>query len=266
MKSKTIREVFGYNYRCDVYSDGSLYQSSSGLLYPEDEIWRVKAHIEFQKVESKPFHIIYDYVESVCGAVNNKEFETLYRFYPVFGTNGYCSVVINGKTTSIRVGKLLKRCFTLSDFHIRELVDSLTISEGATTVELTRNKEEILGAYKRVRSCMSSGELPLMYLQDKACYLAVVKQQGKVIGRSWIRNGERTTIYAFGLYKDIVIQALSCFSETSYFLEDVRFYSFDGRFPYLDSCYGRVNYSDSVVTITPAGDCRISEQGYIIKG
>lgn len=263
---KTIKDVYGYNFRCDVYSNGSLYPSSTGLLYPDDAVWRVKAHIEFQNVPSKHFHVVYDYIESVCDKVDNREFEKLYRFYPVFGTNGYATVVIDGKTTSMRAGKLLRKCFSLSDFHIRELVDALTISEGVTTVSLTRDEEEIIAAYARVRSCMSDSNLPLMYLQDKDCYLAVVKQQGKVIGRAWVRNGERTTLYAFGLYKDIVIQALSVFSENPYFLEDVRFYSADGRFPYLDSCYGRVNYSDSVVTITPAGDCRISEQGYIIKG
>lgn len=261
---KTIREVYNYNFRCDVYSNGTLYPSSTGLLYPEDGVWRVSAQIEFQKVPSKPFHVIYDYLDS-HGLVSNKEFETLYRFYPVFHQNGYATVVIDGKSTTIRAGKLLRKCFSVSDFHIRELVDALTISEGATTVELTRNKEEIIAAYARVRSCMSGSNLPLMYLQDSACYLAVVKQKGKIIGRTWVRNGERTNIYAFGLYKYIVIQALSCFSQTSYFLEDVRFLSSDGKFPYLDSCYGRVNYSDSVVTITPAGDCRISEQGYIVK-
>lgn len=262
---KTIREVYNYNFRCDIYSNGTLYPSSSGLLYPDDGVWRVQSTIDFQSVDSKPFHIIYDYVESVS-EVDKKEFETLYRFYPVFHQNGYATVVINGKPTTIRAGKLLRKCFvSLSDFHIRELVDSLTISDYPTIVTLTRDEEEILGAYKRVRSCMSDSELPLRYLQDSACYLAVVKQQGKVIGRAWVRNGERTNIYAFGLYKDIVIQALSVFSENPYFLEDVRFYSFDGRFPYLDSCYGRVNYSDGVVTITPAGDCRISEQGYIVK-
>lgn len=261
---KTIREVYNYNFRCDIYSNGTLYPSSTGLLYPDDGVWRIKATIDFQSVDSKPFHIIYDYIESVS-EVDNKEFENLYRFYPVFHQNGYCSVVIDGKSTPMRVGKLLKRCFSLSDFHIRGLVDSLTISSSPVTVSLTRSEEEIKQAYKRVRSCMSDSDLPLMYLQDKDCYLAVVKQQGKVIGRCWVRNGERTNIYAFGLYKDIVIQALSCFRETYYFLEDVRFYSADGRFPYLDSCYGRVNYSDGVVTITPAGDCRISEQGYIVK-
>lgn len=261
---KTIREVYNYNFRCDVYSNGTLYPSSTGLLYPEDGVWRVQATIDFQSVDSKPFHTIYDYIESVS-EVDKKEFETLYRFYPVFHLNGYATVVIDGKSTTMRVGKLLRKCFSVSDFHIRGLVDSLTISSSPVTVSLTRSEEEIKQAYKRVRSCMSSGELPLMYLQDSACYLAVVKQQGKVIGRAWVRNGERTNIYAFGLYREVVKQALSDFKENSYFLEGVRFYSFDGRFPYLDSCYGRVNYSDSVVTITPAGDCRISEQGYIVK-
>lgn len=261
---KTIREVYNYNFRCDVYANGTLYPSSTGLLYPEDGVWRIKATIDFQSVDSKPFHVIYGYIESVS-VVDNKEFENLYRYYPVIGTDGYCSVVIDGKTTTMRTGRLLKRCFSLSDFHIRELVDSLTISDLPVTVSLTRSEEEILGAYKRVRSCLSGSELPLMYLQDKDCYLAVVKQQGKIIGRTWVRNGERTTIYSFGLYKDIVIQALSCFSDNFFFLEGVRFYSAAGRFPYLDSCYGRVDYSDSVVTITPAGDYRISGQGYIIK-
>lgn len=261
---KTIKEVYGYTFRCDVYNDGTLYPSSTGLLYPDDGVWRIKATIDFQSVDSKPFHILYDYVESIK-QVDNKEFENLYRFYPVFHKNGYCSVVIDGKSTTMRVGKLLKRCFSMSDFHIRELVDSLTISSSPVTVSLTRSEEEIKQAYKRVRSCMSGSELPLVYLQDDETYLAVVKQEGKVIGRAWVRNGERTTLYAFGLYRETVKKALSCFSENSYFLEDVRFLSSDGKFPYIDSCYGRVNYSDGVVTITPAGDCRISEQGYIVK-
>lgn len=261
---KTIREAYNYNFRCDVYSNGTLYPSSAGLLYPDDGVWRIKATIDFQSVDSKPFHIIYDYVESIK-PVDNKEFENLYRFYPVFHQNGYATVVIDGKSTTMRVGKLLKRCFSLPDFHIRGLVDSLTISSSPVTVSLTRSEEEIKQAYKRVRSCMSGSELPLMYLQDKETYLAVVKQEGKIIGRAWTKGGERTTAYAFGLYKEKVIQALSCFSENSYFLEGVSFISHDRRFPYIDSCYGRVNYSDGVVTITPEGEFRISEEGYIIK-
>lgn len=263
---KTIKEVYGYNFRCDVYHDGTVYPSSTGPLYPDDEVWRVSAQIEFQKVSSQSFHIIYDYLDS-HGLVSNKEFEALYRFYPVFHLNGYATVVINGKPTPIRAGKLLRKCFvSISDFHVRELVDSLTINDSLVAVAFTRNEEEILGAYNRVRSCMSDSDLPLMYLQDSSCYLAIVKQQEKVIGRAWVKNGERTKIYAFDLYREVVKQALTEFQENSYFLEGVRFLSSDGKFPYIDSCYGRVNYSDSVVTITPAGDCRISEQGYIIKG
>lgn len=262
---KTIREVYNYNFRCDVYSDGTLYPSSAGLLYPDDGVWRVKATIDFQSVDSKPFHIIYDYVES-CKEVDNKEFETLYRFYPVFHQNGYCSVVIDGKSTTMRVGKLLRKSFSsLTDSQVRDLVDMITLREGVTTIDLTRNEEEILSAYDRVRSCMSGSELPLMYLQDDETYLAVVKQEGKIIGRAWTKGGERTTAYAFGLYKEKVIQALSGFSENSYFLEGVSFISHDRRFPYIDSCYGRANYSDSIVTITPEGEFRISEEGYIIK-
>ena len=105
---KTIKEVYGYGFRCDVYSDGTLYPSSSGLLFPDDAIWRVQATIDFQSVDSKPFHTIYDYIESVS-EIDKKEFETLYRFYPVFHQNGYCSVVIDGKTTSMRTGTGCRR-------------------------------------------------------------------------------------------------------------------------------------------------------------
>ena len=262
---KTIKEVFGYGFRCDVYGDGTLYPSSAGLLYPDDEVWRISAQIEFQKVPSQSFHFIYDYLDS-HKLVINKEFEALYRFYPVFHHNGYATVVINGKPTTIRAGKLLRKCFvSISDFHVRELVDSLTISDSLVAVTLTRNEEEIKHAYNRVRSCMSGSELPLRYLQDSSCYLAVVKQQGKTIGRCWVRNGDRTQIYAFGLYREVVKQALSEFQENSYFLEGVRFLSSDGKFPYIDSCYGRGIYKDSIVTITPEGLFKISEDGYIIR-
>lgn len=260
---KTIKEVYGYNFRCDVYSDGTLYPSSSGLLYPDDEVWRIKAHIEFQKVSSAIFHIIYDYIDDIKS--DKAGFETLYRLYPTFQNNGYATVVIKGKPTMMRVGKLLRKCFSLEDPQVRDLVDMITLREGVTTVSFTRNEEEILSAYARVRSCMSGSELPLMYLQDKDCYLAVVRQDGRVIGRTWVRNGERTTLYAFGLYKETVKKALANFQENSYFLEDVRFLSSDGKFPYLDSCYGRVDYEDSIVTITPEGEFRISEDGVIIK-
>lgn len=266
MKSKTIKEEYGYNFRCDVYGDGTLYPSSSGLLYPEDEVWRISAQIEFQKVSSQSFHIIYDYLDS-HGLVSNKEFETLYRHYPEIGTDGYSTTVEKGRKIVIKTGRLLKRCFvSLSDFHIREIVDSLTIRDSLVAVTLTRNEEEIKHAYKRVRSCMSDSELPLRYSQDSACHLAVVKQRGKAIGRAWVRNGEKSTLYAFGLYQEIVKQALAEFQENSYFLEGVRFLSSDGKFPYIDSCYGRLSYEDSIVTITPEGDHRISEHGYIIKG
>ena len=262
---KTIKEVYGYNFRCDVYSDGTLYPSSSGLLYPDDAVWRVGAHIEFQKVTSAIFHIIYDYIES-CKDVDKAEFETLYRFYPSFQNNGYATVLINNKPTMMRVGKLLRKCFNLTDSQVRDLVDMLTIQDGVTTVSFTRNEEEILSAYTKVRSCMSGSSLPLIYLQQPDCYLAVVRHGEKVVGRTWVRCGERTTVYAFGLYKETVKKALANFQENSYFLEGASFISHDGKFPYLDSCYGRVDYDDSKVTITPEGEFRISEDGFIIKG
>lgn len=266
---KTVREVFGITEQSIVYSDGRHSPSKTGNIFPEDAEWRFNATVEYRKNNFKDNSTIRVLiVNELCAEYTTKAVEAVNEFdrlYPKYLGEGVVEITewrAGVKTSKLKLSKLLQRVAPFARPHkIRDVCDLILLKDSACYIELTRDPAAILKAYARVRSCMSDSELPLIYLQDKETHLAVIQAGAQIVGRCWVRGDTRSSLYHLSVFENGCLDALSELEEDENFLEGVSFRSPLGVFPYLDSCYGRVDFEDGFVTPNPRGDYKTTQEG-----
>lgn len=273
---KTVKEVYGISESSSVRSDGSVIPATNGWLFPDDAEWRMGASIEYRtkggftsmrEIRRMVFELLDELGYSTPFDVI-REFD---RMYPMYMGMGLVRVVeFRGKVvnTAMKLSKFLRRVApTMPSDKIRDIADLVSLLEYPLEITLTRDPDVILSAYTKIISCMSDTdtiELPLIYLQDPYTQLAVITAKGRIVGRAWVRGTAVTDYYILGIFDEAVGKFIGERFHHDYdFLRGIKFKG--TRFPYLDSCLGRVDFDGEFVTPNPRGRWTTTKTGRIIS-